>query len=609
MTDLRAADCKSKYMKYVKDLVKYIKENSRKYQVAIILNTEMNSANEIVLEIVREVPGFVMKFKKSVDRNKLSQLTAFNDPQKTTIFIVIGESYSSKSRSGISEIFDFLSKLSPVTSRPKSLLISLTSKKSYSYEKLLRHLWSQRFLDVTILQFREEIISKNELTQSHQVKATLHHFNPFTDVYKKTKFSRKMDWFPDKLRDMNGFPIKGGLMNLPPYSIVKFDDKNQPVSYSGAEYLTFMTLSKALNFSATIITSHDAKIGVEDVKNKTATGMIGKCVSNEINIFITTLMPLNTKKEGLTETTRMLELSSLYAIIPSLPSEDVEVQHSLLYTTMLAFFSIVILIYIASRLLKFSKFLWYPEKIVQILLGVSVPNQPIATHERIVFIVVILVGFSYASTFFAGITSKNLKVSREMEFNNFEDLDDSGLRVVVHPNLISKVFGSAEGALLNLQKKSFADDNLMTTCIRDLIKYKNTSCILAGCTAIDVVESHKDQSGHSPVKIMKQAFWSTSNVMYMERGSPFVKRFDEVLIRIIEAGLRQKWTGHYYRDLSALEANSKEREISDFENLGGVTNLRRRLVFIALHGFLLSFIVFVGELLLYHWKKIYFGIF
>ena len=585
-----------RYAKYVKHLVNSIKQDSRRYQVTIISNNQKrNPENEdIINQILSETPGLVIDLEDPGTEEKFIPLSVFDEPRVTN-FITIEDSLRTNGKElDLKKTLDFLNKLSPRRIRPKFLIISLTTRKSYENEKILRQMWSKQYLDVTILQLAEQKASKNTSQNHHQVEATIHQLNPFTNVCEKLKFSRKIQWFPDKLRDMKGFTLNASLTYVAPYSIVRFNESGHLVHFSGADISTFEALAKKINFSTSIITSVGAKEGIYNLKRKSATGMVGMLLNHEINTMITTYVKIIPGKQSLTEYTRMIHSESLYALVPILPGPDVILNPGGLYMTLITILVIITLIYLVPRLLKFAEIYWQPIDILSLLLGMGVPQQPTTLPERIFFTSVIVVAFCYASEIFAGITSINLKVATEMEFNTFEDLDSSGLTLILHPNLFNATFSDSEGVFLNLKKKCL---KLQRCPVQSLVKEKNISCLTTSSIAAATINSTRNKSGRPTMKIMKQPFWSSGSVMHLEKRSPYVERFNEILIRLSESGVRKKWSGKYSDDFLLSVLNKKNREISDFENVGGVTNLRRRFIFIALHGYSLAIIVFIGEIL------------
>lgn len=61
------------------------------------------------------------------------------------------------------------------------------------------------FLDFSIL-----VVRNND--------SVIHHYNPFTNIYQKQKLQGIVKMFPDKLGNMNKYPLRIPVFNLPPFS-------------------------------------------------------------------------------------------------------------------------------------------------------------------------------------------------------------------------------------------------------------------------------------------------------------------------------------------------------------------------------------------------------
>lgn len=591
--------CETQYAKYVKRFVKYAKDDLKMYQIFLIVNTEnLNSdSNNVFYPILSELPALGINLNTSKNNEKFLQLPSFDQPRANLLLVVFDDSFGNDTPKLLDKnTSDFLYKVRPERIRPKCLIISICNGSNCSYGNLLRQMWSEHYLDVTVLQFARENISKNGFQNLHSIKAKIHYFNPFTDVYESFQFSRQIDWFPDKLRDMNGFNLKAGLIPYPPLSIITFNATGHLSNYKGSDIIAFEVLARKLNFSTTLIASRNLQLGSFNFTTGTGTGMLRKLLTNEVNILISTLVTVLPTKLFLDEFSIMINQDSLTAIVPVLPGRVEELQQSFHYLTMIGLAMIIGSIHLASRIMKFDALKWQPDIIMKVLLGMSSPREPTTTPDRILFTSTLIVGFCYASSFFGDLTSDNLEVTREMQINTFEDLDKSELVPVIHPNIYISAFNHSEEALRNLKKKAVLRAN--STFVDEVIKYKNISSVQLGIYAVGAVESARNIYGRSPIKIMKQPFWRSRTIMHFERGSPYKERLNEVLIRIRESGLRNKWDGMYSSDPSTFDTKTKSRESSEVDDLGRVTHLRSRLIFVILHGYVLSILVFIAEIVL-----------
>lgn len=588
---------------YLNNLVKYIKEISGNYQVVLFpTNQDNNLENDfIVNKIISQIPGLVINEERSMTNNSnLMNFSVFDEPRATSLFLVIDVGDIEKSiDSRISNSINFINALSINRIRPKCLVISYCRKENCVYEKFLRYMWSKNFLDVSILQLKIKQVSNNFFFINNLTRVVIHEFNPFTDEYKRRIFIGTTHLFSDKLEDMNGFKLKAGVYHRLPYSRLTFNSTGHLIDHSGADVITLNVIAGALNFSTAIITSINTTNGVICEKNNSGTGLYGNLTRNEIDMISTSILFSRHAKGAVSEFTDMINWEYVYALVPILPGRKKTIEQTALYQTAFIFILVMIFIHLISRIFYFDSKQWEIINIAAILLGTSTPEQPRKIGERVLYALAIITGFCYASSFFAGITSLNLEATTEMEFNTFEDLDNSGLTLMVNANMLNATFGEADGALLNLKKKSIINVDCPNLLAID--KFKNVSCVLGGSSAAAVIQMSRDNFGRYDLKVMKEPFWSSRSVINLARGSPYVDRFNEVIIRLRESGLREKWSVPYSRAATSL--GGERMKPTDIDDFGFVKNLQQRLIFVFIHGYLISIVVFVVELLFYRCRN------
>ncbi|KAJ8682344.1 hypothetical protein QAD02_018136 [Eretmocerus hayati] len=118
-----------------------------------------------------------------------------------------------KNKTGLNlELFAMLkyfNLLSPLT-RGKYLL-NLITDQEINLELFLRNAWSQKFLDLTVVEWittDRSDAAKAESVLSLVRGAFVHSFNPFNNSFDKVVLNEETDLFPDKIKDLHGFPLK-----------------------------------------------------------------------------------------------------------------------------------------------------------------------------------------------------------------------------------------------------------------------------------------------------------------------------------------------------------------------------------------------------------------
>ena len=69
-------------------------------------------------------------------------------------------------------------------------------------------MWCRNILDITIPELVEKEIQQNNLVNSQKEIPIVHNFNSFSHFCLKERYSKGIILFPNKLRDLNRFPIK-----------------------------------------------------------------------------------------------------------------------------------------------------------------------------------------------------------------------------------------------------------------------------------------------------------------------------------------------------------------------------------------------------------------
>ena len=611
-----------------KHLRRYFDHEQNFYQIVIFSDKE-NPTSLISKELVRNIPTLWFSLETLESKTKINFVNtpSFGEPRSTTLFIKIIKFQEKTYISKMQNFANFLNELSLIRSLPKCLIIFL-QKQDFNYRNLLHQLWNNRFLDITILHLQKTQDSNNALQVSHNLIATVDHYNPFTDVYFSGKLVPEFqNWFPNKVKDMNGYQIKAGLINKPPHSSVIRNSTGHPINVSGPDVLMFQAVSKTLNFTYLFPPSKMETLGVINRANKSASGFIGDLLYHRINVLVNHMVRTRPPKCQLWEYSRTVELESFRALVPILPAKTHFAQQEI-YLTMIFFFFTNIFVWIVSRLLKFDPRIWQGMDIAQVLMGNSAFHVPFRTPERILFTSVLFVSFINVTVLYAGFTSFRMIFTPEVKFDSFEALDASGLTPVILKNFFSVTFDFADGAIANLGKKTIKwdSDEIGIRCPKYLHKYNNITCLLLNSEA--EVAMRATEVGILAVKTMKPFFWSCGTAMGFEKGSPYVDEFNNVIMHLIEGGLRAKWTREAHKnsfrkgdEKNSVEDDEDDKyydEEDDEDDADGenpyLTSRKKRLhikinrilMFIVVYGGSVSFVAFIFELV-FHYSKKYVG--
>ena len=574
---------------WLNHLVHYITENSATYQTMLIVDKDPRIDN-ITIQILKSVPSLKISFNKAKFDNakNLTNSPLFQSP-RSTLFILIQFSNDNLYSSRLTEQIKFISEISPVRIRPKFLVIVLHQENSILRKDFLRSLWSSHFLDFTILELVQKTAKSDFLLGNHQIVVMMHFYNPFTQTYVRKKWSPKSDFFPNKLIDMNGFEMLVGSFNHPPYIYLKRNVSGYLIDASGPGIFLRNLLSNVMNFTIKEIPYDDNyKWGNFDCDRNKSTGLLRKIEHNKIR-FITNRGVISKVCADSTERTYPLQLSRSCPVLPvfykKLPSTSIE---TTFYTTIIIIGSLIVFKWLLLRSLKFDENFWTPSHIFQIVLAIPIHWSPRKFTERIVFGSFLIASLFYSSTLFSLLSGVKLTRNSEVKIESFEDLQNANLQLRMTKFRMLSLEKNEENKIVqNLVKKSKIMNDYKE-CIEYLVAHKNISCIMESFLDEFAAETHNNKKGNRVVEIGKQCFSVNYLSMHLEPRSPYVERFNQILLRTNQVGLTRSFTSTSFLNVNTLK--EVERQM--------LTNIKRPLLLIALNGFLISFVVFICELLL-----------
>lgn len=133
--------------------------------------------------------------------NRSLQIPVLQYPRPSTIYVLLLQNEDN-------EVFDMLNNLitiSPIPTRPKCLLIIYSGKdwSELKVRRILRHAWTLKFLDFSIIR----------IDTNH---TAFFNYNPFSKVYSTRYLNTISEIFPDKLNDVNEYPLSFSVFHLPP---------------------------------------------------------------------------------------------------------------------------------------------------------------------------------------------------------------------------------------------------------------------------------------------------------------------------------------------------------------------------------------------------------
>lgn len=581
-------------VKCYQNLNTYIEKKLKPHQVVLLADSNFDPiVKHLIPKLLKNLPYTQIDVKKIAKENleKFTKSPLFGILRKTNLFLLVN-SYTN----GISLSLKYLMSLSPGKVRPQVLLISVVAEKSVSTKSFLKKMWLNKFLDFTIL----EVINPIEESLSMEMllpKLFVHWYSPFGDHYDREKCCSRTIWFGDKLKDLYGHPIVGGLALRPPYSLVEYDKSGRLINQHGADVVAFNALAKAMNFSAIIDSNENSSVGV--FRGRKATGMLGKLIENKINLLITSVLNFRPNADGaLYGYSSNINMERFVAVVPIVHTRNEEkiLNLKIMFLGVALFVCFVFLIWNCLRRVSDERDFWQLYNITAILLGFTIVEKPKVLFNRLVFIYLTFIGICFSSNFHAGLTAGHVKETEEIKYHSLKDLGNSNLIPMIHPNFFNLCLDNSV-ELKSLKEKTISTELIDTVCPEMLFRYKNVTCLLMNAYARRLILAMRDSLGLPIAKILDNSLFTARRTLALEKNSPYKERIDKIITSFTESGLRQKWSnGIADHEFSFNSSKIKGQKIVNVNDFGAVSNLIVILCLLTLPGYLLSISVFIGEI-------------
>ena len=608
---------------WLKEVLRYVTNDSKGKQVILITNDDQRFQNLKIDTIIREFKRNSLSISLGLEetikwRNgTLISHPSLTNPRSTSIFVMFFDSTNFRYESHLSGPIEFLKQLPELNTRPKLLIVHLPRKGNFAYRKLFRNLWTNQFLDVTVLQIIDRKVpqrgANSKILKNNQETPVVYNFNPLTGIYDTKVFSSRYQLFPDKLRDFYGHSMSIGFISDPPFSEILKNPSRYPIDIvdlssdpsfnrilqNSSKYSTeiigpnvnmIMALLEKFNFKVKLDLDDIGSLGCT---KKEYSGLLRKIAYNEIQ-FLTNYAEYFRFPCSNFLFSRFLDTESFVVVVPVMTAEDT-LTASLPQKAFQTLAATVIAINVTWALLIFLKFdnrVWNPLSIFQTILGLTIENEPRKLAERILFCSILITQTIFSGYLYSLITHVNLTEKSELEINNIHDLKKSGLTPLMTPILVQLIRNSTFGYAEYFLKKSVMLPRNLTEInyLKMLAKYRNVTCVVRRSLAELFVKKASQSQNLPSMKILPVPLWYTWRLFIFESGSPYVERFDQLFLDFIEKGLFNKWNGNMSLQQEDMEELwlQKERESS---------KMSIKIFIIPAIGYLLACVVFILEVL------------
>ena len=457
-------------------------------------------------------------------------------------------------------------------------------------------------------------------------------YNPYTRLWTISNLSSVKEVFPVAIKNLHGRQLKLLLWSSIPILDVKLNSEGcaDPNTLAGPQGLILKSLAQSSNFTWKIFFTQQKRIG-KIIINK-------KCVidRNTLRIlrlrkadvsanFIWVPFGLETNLNymqnmaqdfNMVHMVHMRRQEPIVCLAPILRTSDVRLPEEFAGLVIITLIVIGI-VKVAIHLLKIDSQLWSAGNIFSAILGIEIMKvQSIA--ERILLTGMIIVSVVHSATIMDLLINIQLNINSEIRLTAWNQLDETKLTFMISDVFQEFLMFTGIPLLQELAKKAITSqirntttnkgtpmlvhDNVDTTCLENLVmkSYKNISCLARLTNAEHQVRLSALKYGSAEITILKEKLINLWLVIPVNPFLPYVKRFEQVIQYLTETGLIEKW---YQTELilKEEERNILRKSIAD-ENIESPINMIIKLLMVSTIGYILSFSVFLLEIMV-NWLK------
>lgn len=572
---------------WINHLVKYIENDLKISRLLMIIDVNDDGSNVILDNINQEiqfVPHNIIDIKNATFEyaTQMSQKTNFQDLRSTTLILVILSLGNETKNSKASDAEKFLIPLHANESRSKCLMIVSGKKDKPSYKKFFHQMWLNDFLDITVIAISQK--EKNSLESNRAEIGWIHQYNPFTNDYIiESYINEKQQIFANKLLNMNGFKMRIGTFNWPPFVLVKRNSTGYPTETSGPKVKIVHVLREKMNFTTIEAPSKEEWFGtLREVDGKNIKGLLNQLFNREIR-FITNWISYMTK--SMFCNSKVADFDRFCVLLPLLGNAHWNVQHQLSWVY---FIFLLLILKGITLVMKFDSQLWSFDYILEAMLGFTVPREPRNTIERILFLSILISFTIFSSSIFAILTDTKITIDEVKVIDTLEKLNESSFTPMMRQSYASFLLLDKEVIIQDMLKKTLIinDDE---ECVRILVKHKNVSCFMRETRAMMFIHKYGNTDMNSHMTILDERIHLLPLSMIFEPASPFLNEFNNILTDLLESGIMSHWLEPFLYHERKTD-NSLNSDVKS-------SSLLAYMLYILLLGYLTSFLFFVGEII------------
>lgn len=471
-----------------------------------------------------------------------------------TLMIYIYASNNDINDAELNSLLSDINLLSHPKHVPKLLLIIGSNKGTLNGRRQLEYLWEKKIFDVIILEvsFHPQYFEP--------IFMAVHRFNGFNGDYSNVSvYKNNTNWYPNKLRNMYGGTFKVMFEEIRPYGTLE----NGTVG--GLAKLFMNAFSGAVN--GTVVHTDDLQ---ENDMKYNAEGLVYEDWYSTQH-----------------EHTVAIGDDRVCALVPAMPAAKVLVDFWRIFITILVGFLLAAVVWCVSLFMSVSERIRDPLNTISLFLGMSPLHGARSPVERILFVAVVMTVAEYTIIFQAELLEFVVEFAVSMRVSTFQDLYNTGLKVVVSPVVYSEL-AATEGLspefmkrFINSAKYELENEDGQV----DTSKAYFTTEISG-----KLAETKLKRKGRRLFKLSDLCILSHYRVHRLHMRSPFKNEVNNVLLSLVESGFVDKYVDDFWKDDKSKRKSERRGMILCDQSIYVA-------FFVIVTGHVISFIVFLGEII------------
>ncbi|KAJ8687475.1 hypothetical protein QAD02_023269 [Eretmocerus hayati] len=470
-------------------------------------------------------------------------------------------------------------------SSTRKYMILLLNSQNSTFEAFLRHVWDERILDLTVIEWIGEDLEENSnllRLDKQGDEIYVHVFNPFYDSYSKEELTPEITLFPDKLKNLNGFSINTRLHDVSLMKVNNYEDE----SNSSSVYLVLgfgaritKAFSDLMNFEPKIryaVESREVYNGSDGIplsyKEAYEEGLIDY-ISRFDSVGIGEQFVLAKKKcykslhRDAYITIPIVEART-FLLVEQYNSPKAEVPFTFIIT-FIVFFIIGSIFLVVAQIFKFDTNNWTILNTMLILVGGPVDaHVPMRVPEKILRISLYIASGLILLIMTDQMMNSLLGHHKFLDLKNIHDLANSGLQLYMTMNvrnLLSSISGIPDlQKSLNRSKIYGEDSDIVNPPLNNNNEFRYAILYpYHSWSGVHHTNEYVERNGNgsnSLLTFINGPLITFPRIIHSNTSPFLLNRFEKITTRLLEAGLLEFWHNHEADDLKISHINFRNED-------------------------------------------------